>query len=87
MNDSKREVFLGPWQEVVGIFIGDEVAFGSSFLILMIRVEEVMLEIPLNELQFDESIMKELLGRKVAILKTDNGFRIREVRTRGVNDL
>jgi hypothetical protein len=86
-HDSKREVFLGPWEEAVGILTSDEIAFGYSFLTLVIGVEEVIVKAFFNELQYDESILKKLLGRKVAILKTDNSFRMREMRTKGVNDL
>jgi len=64
---------LRPWQEVVGIVDGVE-AFKESIVINISLIRRISLEIPTNELKECDVSLERLVGRRISILRTDEGY-------------
>ena len=67
----EKEIILKNWQEIVSLLLHYEIVDNA----IILHLEDGVLKIP-NTTQISE----EMLGRRVAILKTDNDYLIREIR-------
>ena len=64
---------LRQWQEVVGTVDGVE-AFKESVVINISLIRRISLEIPTNELNECDVSLEQLVGRRISILRTDEGY-------------
>ena len=70
-------VRVGPWEEVVGIM--DSVETHEERVVLRISsIRQITVDIPLNELMTDGVKLEQLKGRKIAILRTDEQYILKQ---------
>jgi len=67
-----EEIFLRTWEEIVGLFNNYEVKDDHIELTLLSSPKLFRVNLPINTIE--ETNFKDLIGRRVSILRTVQGF-------------